>query len=460
MRDLADADGAEALRKALDAAIAGQGLIEPVDIAFEGDKERSGRVYLSPVERAEGESEAAIAYAIDTTQQRALEMQIAQSQKMQAIGQLAGGIAHDFNNMLTAIIGFSDFLLMNHRPTDPAFQDIMNIKQNANRAAGLVRQLLAFSRQQTLRPERLQLGDVLSELSILLGRLLGENIELKLDSGSDIWPVKADLHQFEQVIINLAVNARDAMPNGGKLVIRTANVSERDSLELGQHRVPPGEYVLIEVSDTGTGMAPEVMLKMFEPFFSTKEVGRGTGLGLSTVYGIVKQTGGHIFAESELGHGTVMHVYLPRYLEVAGEAEPARAPAPARREQPKDLTGRGTVLLVEDEDAVRSFAARALGQRGYHVLEATTGTEALEMFTSYNGDVDLVVSDVVMPEMDGPTLMKHLRSERPDVKIIFISGYAEDAFRRNLSEKEDFMFLQKPFDLKELAAAVKAALQG
>src|SRR4249919_3867375 len=237
LADLADADGAEALRKALDAAIAGQGLIEPVDIAFEGDKERSGRVYLSPVERAEGESEAAIAYAIDTTQQRALEMQIAQSQKMQAIGQLAGGIAHDFNNMLTAIIGFSDFLLMNHRPTDPAFQDIMNIKQNANRAAGLVRQLLAFSRQQTLRPQRLALGDVLSELSILLSRLLGENVELKLDQASDIWPVKADLHQFEQVIINLAVNARDAMPNGGKLAIRTANITERDSLALGQHHV-------------------------------------------------------------------------------------------------------------------------------------------------------------------------------------------------------------------------------
>ena len=458
LASLADADGAEALRKALDAAIAGRGLVEPVDIAFRDDKERSGCVYLSPIEQAEGESEAAIAYAIDTTEQRALEMQIAQSQKMQAVGQLAGGIAHDFNNMLTAIIGFSDFLLMNHRPTDPAFQDIMNIKQNANRAAGLVRQLLAFSRQQTLRPERLQLSDVLSELSILLGRLLGENIELRLESGSDIWPVKADLHQFEQVIINLAVNARDAMPNGGKLAISTANITECESLALGQHRVQPGEYVLIEVSDTGTGMAPEVMQKIFEPFFSTKEVGRGTGLGLSTVYGIVKQTGGYIFAESELGRGTVMRVYLPRYVEVAGEAEPARAPV--RREQPKDLTGRGTVLLVEDEDAVRSFAARALGQRGYHVLEATTGTEALEVFSSHNGDVDLVVSDVVMPEMDGPTLMKHLRSERPDLKIIFISGYAEDAFRRNLSDKEDFIFLQKPFDLKELAAAVKAALQG
>ena len=200
------------------------------------------------------------------------------------------------------------------------------------------------------------------------------------------------------------------------------------------------------------------MHKIFEPFFSTKEVGRGTGLGLSTVYGIVKQTGGYIVPESEIGHGTVMRVYLPRYVEVAGAGRAARR-EPGRREQPKDLTGRGTVLLVEDEDAVRSFAARALGQRGYQVLEATTGAEALELFASHNGEVDLVVSDVVMPEMDGPTLMKHLRSARPDLKIIFISGYAEDAFRRNLSENEEFLFLQKPFDLKELAAAVKAALQ-
>jgi two-component system cell cycle sensor histidine kinase/response regulator CckA len=206
-------------------------------------------------------------------------------------------------------------------------------------------------------------------------------------------------------------------------------------------------------------MTPEVIQKIFEPFYSTKEVGRGTGLGLSTVYGIVKQTGGYVFAESEPGKGTVMRVLLPRAVEVVGEVEQARA-QPPRREQPKDLTGRGTVLLVEDEDAVRSFAARALGQRGYHVLQATTGAEALEVFTSHDGEVDLVVSDVVMPEMDGPTLMKHLRSARPDVKIIFISGYAEDAFRKNLSENEDFMFLQKPFDLKQLAAAVKAALQG
>jgi len=448
------------LRKALEAVTAGQGLIEPVDVTFAGPGERSGRLYLSPIEHAQGENEAAIAYAIDTTEQRALEMQIAQSQKMQAVGQLAGGIAHDFNNMLTAIIGFSDFLLLNHRPTDPAFQDIMNIKQNANRAAGLVRQLLAFSRQQTLRPQVLQLGDVLSELSILLGRLLGENVELTLDQASDLWPVKADLHQFEQVVINLAVNARDAMPDGGKLAIRTANVSELQSRELGLSHVPPGEYVMIEVRDMGTGMNEAVKQKIFEPFFSTKEIGRGTGLGLSTVYGIVKQTGGYIFAESEEGDGTAMRVYLPRYVQGATEVDQEPAKLERKPEKPKDLTGRGTVLLVEDEDAVRSFAARALGQRGYQVLEASTGAEALEVFEGHDGDVDLVVSDVVMPEMDGPTLMKQLRKDHPDLKIIFISGYAEDAFRRNLAENEEFMFLQKPFDLKQLAAAVKSALEG
>ncbi|WP_372928296.1 cell cycle histidine kinase CckA [Methyloceanibacter sp.] len=449
------------LRKALESAIAGQVLTEPMDVTLAGPGERSGQLFLSPIEHAEGESDAAIAYVIDATEQRALEMQIAQSQKMQAVGQLAGGIAHDFNNMLTAIIGFSDFLLLNHRPTDPAFQDIMNIKQNANRAAGLVRQLLAFSRQQTLRPQVLQLGDTIPDLSILLGRLLGENIKLTLDQASDLWPVKVDVHQFEQVIINLAVNARDAMPDGGKLSIRTANVSEPQSRELSLSHMPPGEYVMIEVRDTGTGMSEEVKQKIFEPFFSTKEIGRGTGLGLSTVYGIIKQTGGYIFADSEEGDGTAMRVYLPRHVKGAAEIdqEPAKLDHKPEPEKPKDLTGRGTVLLVEDEDAVRSFAARALGTRGYRVLEASTGAEALEVFEEHHGEVDLVVSDVVMPEMDGPTLMKELREQNRDLKIIFISGYAEDAFRRNLDEKEDFMFLQKPFDLKELAATVKAALQ-
>lgn len=453
---LIDDEGQGALANALELAAGGQGLIEPIDFTLQADKEKSGRLYLSPVEQVDGENDIAIAYAVDTTEQRALELQIAQSQKMQAIGQLAGGIAHDFNNMLTAIIGFSDFLLQNHRPTDPAFKDIMNIKQNANRAAGLVRQLLAFSRQQTLRPQVLQPGELVSELSALLSRLLGENIELQLEQSRDLWPVKADQHQLEQVIINLAVNARDAMPDGGKLAIHTANVSERRSRELGQRHLEPGEYVLIEVTDTGTGMPPEVIQKIFDPFFSTKEVGRGTGLGLSTVYGIVKQTGGYIFAESEEGKGTSMKVYLPRHI-----AAPEEIPVekPEKKESAKDLTGRGTVLLVEDEDAVRSFAARALGQRGYKVFEAGTGAEALEVFQEQNGEVDLVVSDVVMPEMDGPTLMKELRATHPDLKIIFMSGYAEDAFKRNLDENEAFMFLQKPFDLKSLAAAVKEAFE-
>ncbi len=455
LTELVAADDRKGLRKAVGDAIGGQRVIEPVDVTLEGDKRRNVRFYLSPISQSEGEGEAAIAYAIDTTEQRALEMQFAQSQKMQAIGQLAGGIAHDFNNMLTAIIGFSDFLLINHRPSDPAFQDIMNIKQNANRAAGLVRQLLAFSRQQTLRLERLQLGDVLSELSMLLSRLLGENVELKLETSGELWPVRTDLNQFEQTIVNLAVNARDAMPNGGKLLIRTANVPATELTRFSQHSIEPGDYVLIEVADTGTGMEAEVMAKIFEPFFSTKEVGRGTGLGLSTVYGIVKQTGGFIFAESEVGAGTTMRVLLPRAQEVAVEPEVKKE----RREPPRDLTGRGTVLLVEDEDAVRSFAARALGQRGYHVLQASTGTEAVELFGAHGGEVDLVVSDVVMPEMDGPTLMKELRAIRPELKIVFMSGYAEDAFRKNLPENEEFLFLQKPFDLKELAAAVKAALE-
>ncbi|MEM7191812.1 MAG: PAS domain-containing protein [Pseudomonadota bacterium] len=249
LEDFVDEEDRPALRKALDAAIAGQGVIDPIDVTFSGASQRSGRILLNAIADPHDKAESAIAYALDTTEQRELETQFAQSQKMQAVGQLAGGIAHDFNNMLTAIIGFSDFLLMNHRPTDPAYQDIMNIKQNANRAAGLVRQLLAFSRQQTLRPEVLQLGDVLSDLSILLDRLLGENVELTLDQGTDVWPVKADLHQFEQVIINLAVNARDAMPEGGKLTIRTANIDEAASRDAGGSHMPEGDYVMIEVCE-------------------------------------------------------------------------------------------------------------------------------------------------------------------------------------------------------------------
>jgi two-component system cell cycle sensor histidine kinase/response regulator CckA len=376
---------------------------------------------------------------------------------MDAVGQLAGGVAHDFNNVLTAIIGYSDLLLANHRPTDPSFPDLMQIKQNANRAAGLVRQLLAFSRRQTLRPQVLALAEVLSDLSTgLLKRIIGETITLEVKHGRDLWPVKADLNQFEQAIVNLAVNARDAMPEGGKLTIRTRNVVADEVKSFAHLGLVPAEYVLVEVADSGTGIAPEDMDKIFEPFFTTKDVGKGTGLGLSTVYGIVKQTGGYVYAVSEPGEGTVFQIFLPRHLPRS--EEPARTIEPEARID--DLTGHGTVLLVEDEEAVRAFAARALASRGYQVLEAATGVEALALLDAHGGKVELIVSDVVMPEMDGPTLLKELRKRQSEVAVIFVSGYAEEAFAKNLPEGEKFTFLPKPFTLRELVAAVKETMKG
>ncbi|ASP33527.1 hybrid sensor histidine kinase/response regulator [Labrenzia sp. VG12] len=454
-------NGREELSRSLQAAANGIGEIAPVDIPLvEGNDPRSATFYVSAVQEGEGDGEAAIVYALETTQQRALEAQFAQSQKMQAIGQLAGGVAHDFNNVLTAIIGFSDLLLASHRPTDPSFQDIMNIKQNANRAAGLVRQLLAFSRRQTLRPQQLELNDVLADLSILLDRLLGEKVDLKVIHGRDLWPVMADLNQLEQVIVNLAVNAGDAMSDGGRLTIRTRNVTEAESTKFDNTRgMPPGEYTLVEVEDTGHGMPPEIMEKIFDPFFSTKEVGKGTGLGLSTVYGIVKQTGGFIFCTSEVDLGTTFRLFLPRHIpQVVEEKKPE--PKESEPEKVADLTGSASILLVEDEEAVRAFAARALASRGYTVYEAGSGNEALEVMEETDGEVDLVVSDVVMPEMDGPTLLVELRKTRPDLKIIFVSGYAEDAFEENLPEGEQFFFLPKPFTLKQLATTVKDVLNG
>jgi two-component system, cell cycle sensor histidine kinase and response regulator CckA len=283
---------------------------------------------------------------------------------------------------------------------------------------------------------------------------MGEKIELKILSGRDLWYVKADRTQFEQVLINLAVNARDAMSEGGRLTIRSRNISERDSLRLAALGVAAGEYVAVEVEDTGTGMSAEVMAKIFEPFFSTKEVGKGTGLGLSTVYGIVKQTGGYIFPESEISKGTTFRVYLPRYVPDS-EDEVASTRGTKKKEMARDLTGTGRVLLVEDEDAVRSFAVRALSRQGYEVLEAASGAEALKVMAKAQGKVDLVVSDVIMPEMDGPTMLKELRKTKPDLKIIFVSGYPDDAFRKSLNPDEQFAFLPKPFTLPQLAAKVK-----
>ena len=444
----------QALLDTLKAAFSGRAELKPVDAPVSGDSNRIARFYASPVE--DGDGEAAIVYALDITEQKMLETQFAQGQKMQAVGQLAGGIAHDFNNVLTAIIGFSDLLLANHRPTDPSFNDIMNIKHNANRAAGLVRQLLAFSRRQTLRPQVIKLAEVMSaDMQVLLARLLGAKIELKIDLARDLWLVKADVNQLEQVIINLAVNARDAMPEGGKLTVRARNEPREEDETTGQATMPAGEYLLVEVEDNGSGMPDEVLEKIFDPFFTTKEVGKGTGLGLSTCYGIIKQTGGFIFADSTPGKGTTFRIYLPRHEQAAGDIKPKQEVV---AEVPRDLTGTGTILLVEDEESVRAFAARALASRGYTVLEADTGVSALEIMESHEGTVDLVVSDVVMPEMDGPTLLKEVRKRNPKLKVIFVSGYAEEAFAKNLEGGEQFHFLPKPFNLKELAATVKEVI--
>ncbi|PZO80492.1 MAG: hybrid sensor histidine kinase/response regulator [Mesorhizobium amorphae] len=455
---------AAALEKARDR----QADIAAIDTVLPGKgPERHMRFYVNAVaDGAEGEGaeETAIVYAVETTEQKALESQMAQSQKMQAVGQLAGGIAHDFNNVLTAIIMSSDLLLTNQRPSDPSFPDIMNIKQNANRAASLVRQLLAFSRRQTLRPEVLNLTDVLADVRMLLARLAGAEVGLKIEHGRDLWPVRADLGQFEQVAVNLVVNARDAMPDGGEVTIRTRNVSAKEAAATGYRDLPLGEYVLVEVSDTGTGIPEDVKAKIFEPFFTTKEVGKGTGLGLSMVYGIVKQTGGSIFCESKPGEGATFRIFLPRFEPSAQPASEAAdtvsLPTPLKPTQASgDLSGSATVLLVEDEDAVRLGGKRALSSKGYKVLEASSGVEALEMFESVGGKVDIVVSDVVMPEMDGPTLLGELRKIQPDIKFIFVSGYAEDAFAKNLPPDARFGFLPKPFSLKQLATVVKDMLE-
>jgi len=449
---------------AINQAAEGQGDIAPVEAMLDGGKERWGQFFVTAVEPDERETEAAIVYMLETTERRALENQINQSQKMDMVGQLAGGIAHDFNNVLSAIMMANDFLLNAHKPTDPSFQDIMQIKQNATRAATLVRQLLAFSRKQTLRPQVLDLGDALSDLTMLLRRLIGEKVKFDPVHGRDLWPVKVDVSQFEQVIVNLAVNARDAMPDGGKLTIKTANVSTQEAEKLSYKGMPPADYVRIDVSDTGTGIPADIVDKIFEPFFSTKEVGKGTGLGLSTVYGIVKQTGGFVYVDSEEGKGTTFRIFLPRHhpeQEVQHEPQATNGAIKDAAAAPKpkaDLTGQGTILLVEDEEGLRSLNARGLRSRGYTVIEASNGLEALDALEEREGAIDLVVSDVVMPEMDGPTLLRKMRGRNPDLKIIFVSGYAEDAFAKSLEENEKFDFLAKPFALSALVAKVKETM--
>jgi two-component system cell cycle sensor histidine kinase/response regulator CckA len=401
------------------------------------------------------ESGSVVLHFIDLRQQKALEAQFVQSQKMQAVGQLAGGIAHDFNNLLTAMIGFCDLLLLRHKPGDPSFGDIMQIKQNSNRAANLVRQLLAFSRQQTLRPKVQDITDILTELSHLLRRLIGAGIELEMIHGAGLNLVKVDGGQMEQVLINLAVNARDAMNGSGKLVIATRNFTNRKPRELVSEVLPPGHWSVIDVTDTGSGIPKENMTRIFEPFFTTKEIGHGTGLGLATVYGIIRQTDGFLDVQSTVGQGTTFTLYLPRASEI--EEDEPEAPATSEDMSGKDLTGTERILLVEDEDAVRTFGQRALTNKGYVVLAADSGESALKLMEQQeNKHIDLLVTDVVMPIMDGPTLAQRMRQSSPGLRIVFMSGYTEDRLKDHMGE--GIYFLPKPFTLKQLAEKVKEVL--
>jgi two-component system cell cycle sensor histidine kinase/response regulator CckA len=460
---IAPADRAEMMEK-LAEVLEGTDQTKPLEVKIQSDREIITQVYVKRFglvgKETNGvkEQSGLMLYFIDATEQKHLQIQFAQSQKMQAIGQLAGGVAHDFNNLLTAMIGFCDLLLQRHKPGDQSFNDIMQIKQNGNRAANLVRQLLAFSRQQTLQPKVLSLADVLSELTNLLRRLIGAQIRLEMIHGRDVGLVKVDQGQLEQVIINLVVNARDAMPNGGTVTIRTRNHKQEMHVMRGQDDMSPGHYVAIEVVDLGCGIPPENLQRIFEPFFSTKEIGSGTGLGLSTVYGIVRQTGGFIGVESTVGVGTTIHVYLPVY-EKADGSEDESEKSDSHEEKPgPDLTGAGTILLVEDEDAVRVFSSRALRNKGYNILEARSGEEALEVLKTEGDKVDLIVSDVVMPQMDGPTLYKHVRDQWPNIKVVFVSGYTEDRLREQFTSGETIYFLPKPFTLKQLAGKVKEVI--
>jgi two-component system cell cycle sensor histidine kinase/response regulator CckA len=408
---------------------------------------------------ARGLGDAAVLLSLkDNSEEARLKREVAQATKMQAIGQLAGGVAHDFNNILTAILGHCDLMLMRHTPGDSDYDDIQQIRSNSNRAANLTRQLLAFSRQQTLRPQVLQLPDVVSEVSNLLKRLMGETVRLEVKHGRNLGPVRADPGQLEQVIVNLAVNARDAMlardPNGGgTLSIQTYPVPAEEVRRLGSDILPIGDYTALKFSDTGTGIPPHLLPKIFEPFFTTKEVGKGTGLGLSTVYGIVKQSGGFIFAESKPGEGATFTVYLPVH-----RAEAAKA-APRKKEEPAgELWGTGTILLVEDEATVRAVAERALTRHGYTVLTAENGEAALEILAR-EGHVDLMISDVVMPTMDGPTTVRHARKTHPDLPILFISGYAEEQLRKSI-DIDRVSFLAKPFSVQKLAEAARDTIAG
>ncbi len=433
---------------------AGQGSGAPVEVRLAHDPARIAHLYLS---KSEGRF---VAYLVDVSEQKQIELQLAQSQKMQAIGQLAGGVAHDFNNLLTAIFMQLDVLAARHPVGDPSYEGLNEIKQTSTRAADLVRKLLAFSRKQTVQREILDLGELISEFEVLLRRVLYEDVKLTTDYGRNLPRVRADRGQLETAVMNLAVNARDSVRahGGGTVNIRTARVTQEQAHAMG-YPGAQGDQAMIEVSDDGPGIPPQVMDKIFDPFFTTKPVGEGTGLGLATVYGIVKQSDGWIAVDSKPGEGAVFRIFLPVHVAPA-EAVAAAPVAPApKRPVARDLSGAGRILFVEDEDAVRGVAAKLLRARGYEVIEAASGEEALELAEIHAGEIDLMISDVVMPGMQGPDLLKQARAFLGSAPVMFISGYAESEFSDLLEGETNVSFLPKPIDIKTLAERVKQELQ-
>ena len=407
-----------------------------------------------------GLGEAAVLLGLtDNTEETRLKRQVAQATKMQAVGQLAGGVAHDFNNVLTAILGTCDLMLLRHTPGDSDYDDIQQIRANSNRAASLTRQLLAFSRQQTLRPEVLQLPDVVSDITHMLRRLIGEKIQLTVTHDRDLGAVRADPTQLEQVIVNLCVNARDAMlgkSEHGKLTLATRKITAAQVREMRNAIMPQVDYTALVVSDTGSGIAPENLGKIFEPFFTTKDLGKGTGLGLSTVYGIVKQSGGFIFADSVVARGTTFTVYLPVYHQSAQAVQAKLADDRSKSVPARQWSGGGRILLVEDEDVVRVVAERALTRAGFDVTTASDGDEGLEIVTG-GAEFDLIVSDVVMPAMDGPSMIREIRKLRPAIPVLFMSGYAEEQLRSEL-DLDNVEFLPKPFSVQQISDKAGAVL--
>ncbi|MBZ5553239.1 MAG: response regulator [Acidobacteriia bacterium] len=404
-----------------------------------------------PLRDRDGQVIGVLGTCEDITEQKRLEDQLRQAQKMEAVGRLAGGVAHDFNNLLTAISGYSELLLMKLDKSDPLRRNAEEIRKAGERAASLTRQLLAFSRRQVVQPEVLDLNHVIADMEKMLHRLIGEDIDLVFVAGKDLERVKADPGQMHQVIMNLSVNSRDAMPHGGKLILETHNVELDEHFVQKYAAAKPGPYVMLAVTDSGSGMTAEVQSHLFEPFYTTKEVGKGTGLGLSTVYGIVEQNEGFITVYSEMGHGTTIKVYLPCAAEEVQDQKAALG-------QREVLGGSETVLLVEDEEGVRALAREILTMGGYKVLEAADGEAAIQMFDARKDSIGLVITDLVMPKMSGHELAQHISSLRPEVKILFVSGYTPEAIARKGILDPETMFLQKPFTPKSLARKVREVL--